>query len=191
MSAPLLKKDIYYTYEDFLTWDTEERYEIIDGVAYAMATPSAYHQRILINLAVQFEQYLKNKKCQLYVAPFAVVLKTENKNENVVQPDLFVICDKSKLSKNSYNGPPELIIEILSPSTASYDCIIKKQLYLEAKVPEYWIVDPNAHAIYLLSLENDNYDYKLYEKNSVLESNIFNGCTIKLEDIFEDDITEE
>ena len=188
MIQPKLTKEQIYTYEDYLTWDDDVRYELIDGVAYALASPSSYHQRILINLTVQLESFLKGKKCKLFVAPFDVKLESESSKDTVVQPDLLVICDKTKIAKNSYNGIPDLVIEILSPSTASYDCIKKLHCYQQAKVPEYWIVDPHIQKVYVFSLENDSYVDKVYEKTEALESKILQGCHVILEDIFEDDV---
>ena len=190
MSQPLLKNEKYYTYEDFLSWDTEERIEIIDGVTFAFAAPLIKHQRVSMKLIKHLESFLDGKKCELFHAPTNVKIKVESMKDNVVQPDLFIVCDKTKFTDHAYNGVPELIIEILSPSTASYDCIKKMQLYLKAEVPEYWIVDPETHRIYVFNIENDKYVDIVYEKNNILESNIFSGCTIKLSDIFEEDYME-
>jgi Uma2 family endonuclease len=135
-----------YTYEDYLQWDNNERWELIEGEVYDMSpAPSYEHQNIAWEIAGQIRNYLiKNKKkCKGGFAPFDVTfpegVKDNNKIIDVVQPDISVICETSKIDEKGCHGAPDFIIEILSPSTASKDTIIKKELYEKNGVKEYWI----------------------------------------------------
>ena len=137
-----------YTYGDYLTWCDEERWELIDGVPYNMTpAPSRAHQGISVELARQMANYLVGKTCRIYTAPFDVRLpKGEEKDERiktVVQPDLLVVCDESKLDDRGCKGAPDLIVEILSPHTAVKDMKTKRDLYERVGVEEYWLIDPN------------------------------------------------
>ena len=128
MEAKYMKVEKEYTYADYLTWDENERYEIIDGVPRMQATPSRLHQKISVKLTALFYNYLNGKSCEVYHAPFSVVLETGKSNidiKNVFEPDLFVVCNKSKLNDKGCIGAPDLIIEILSTSNAKNDRITK------------------------------------------------------------------
>lgn len=124
MPLPLIKKAAQkYTWSDYLTWPAEERWEIIDGVAYNMTpAPSVRHQTVAAKLVSQLEQKLKNKRCKPFIAPVDVVLS----EYDIVQPDVFVVCDKSKITEANIQGAPDLVIEILSPATAIKDLREKK-----------------------------------------------------------------
>ncbi|MDR0310315.1 MAG: Uma2 family endonuclease, partial [Acidobacteriota bacterium] len=112
-----LQKDERYTYADYASWDTEERYELIDGVPYLMSpAPLRKHQSILFELSGQFRNFLKGKPCKAFAAPFDVRLNADTYDDTVVQPDLVVICDKLKLDAKGCVGAPDMVIEILSPS---------------------------------------------------------------------------
>ena len=147
MGPVALKLEERFTYGDYVTWDDDERWELIDGVPYNMSpAPRARHQQILVDLIRQFASWLKDKPCQVYAAPFDVRLPEANESddlvETVVQPDLVVICDKGKLDEAGCRGAPDLVVEILSSSTAQKDLKIKFARYERAGVREYWIVDP-------------------------------------------------
>ena len=136
-----------YSYADYLTWDEGERFELIDGEVFNMApAPSRRHQQVLRELSTAFTVFLREKECEVLFAPFDVRLLVENKQEdvinNVVQPDLSIVCDKEKLDDKGCNGAPDMIIEILSPSSVKLDRWKKFQLYEKAEVKEYWLVDP-------------------------------------------------
>ncbi len=138
MNNPARKIDTKYSYADYLTWNDEGRWEIIDGVAYSLASPYDIHQEILGELFAEFRNYLKGKKCRAYVAPFDVSLPSEKQDGNdkiydVVQPDIIIVCDKEKISRKGCKGSPEIVIEIFSPSTASKDCLRKRILYEKIK----------------------------------------------------------
>ena len=143
-----------WTYADYLTWDDGQRWELIEGEAYLLQGPVGLapaplrkHQQMSLALAAQFYLFLKGKPCKVYGAPFDVRLSemsdaSDNYVETVVQPDLLVVCDKAKLDDRGCNGAPDLVIEILSPSTATVDFKIKFDLYQRFGVLEYWIIHP-------------------------------------------------
>ncbi|MHB8057961.1 MAG: Uma2 family endonuclease [Desulfuromonadaceae bacterium] len=134
-----------YYYSDYLTWNDGERWELIDGVAYSMSpAPGRRHQEISGELFRQLANYLKGKQCKVYDAPFDVRLSdqvdaSDNYIETVVQPDILVVCDRTKLDEKGCNGAPDLIIEITSPSTAKHDLGTKFDLYQKHAIQEYWI----------------------------------------------------
>ena len=132
------QKDERYTYLDYYSWDDGERWELIDGVAYAMSpAPAPKHQTISRELLVQIANFLKGKPYEVFHAPFDVRLNADSDDDTVMQPDIFVVCDKSKIDDKGCNGAPDMIIEILSPSTAKRDIVLKFNAYLQAGVREY------------------------------------------------------
>jgi Uma2 family endonuclease len=137
----------YYTYADYSEWDTDKRYEIIDGEAYMMGAPTVLHQTISRELLLQFGNFLKGKPCQVFAAPLDVRLFPEDdeSDDTIVQPDLLVVCDQSKLADGrSCRGAPDLVIEILSPSNSGGFMLLKFNKYLGAGVREYWLIDPES-----------------------------------------------
>ena len=174
-----------YTYADYCTWDDSERWELIDGVPYAMApAPTWQHQGISVVLSGQLREFLKGKPCNVFTAPFDVRLNANDEDDTVVQPDLVVICDRSKLSGTGCIGAPDLVIEILSPSTARHDKWIKLQQYQLAGVREYWIVDPDSQTVSAHLLENGKYTVAAYGDSAPVT--VLPGCEINLEDVFAD-----
>jgi Uma2 family endonuclease len=181
MSNLAYELDTLYTYEDYLYWDVSERYEIIDGVAYAMASPTATHQRILRELFVLIYDFLKDKPCEVFAAPFDVRLfpEEDNSDTTVVQPDILVICDPSKLSDGkACKGAPNLVIEILSASSVIMDRKVKAEKYRNAGVPEYWIVNADSLEILLNLLEGGRYTAKVYKDR--VPSSVLPGMVIDL-----------
>ena len=147
MSLPQPQTPHRFTYADYLTWPEGERWELIDGVAYAMApAPTRVHQKLLLALARQVADALEGSTCEVYIAPFDVRLpKGEEADEavdTVVQPDLVVICDPAKLDDRGCRGAPDWIVEVLSPSSARHDLIRKRALYERVGVREVWFVHP-------------------------------------------------
>ena len=137
---PLAQAKIY-TEEDYYNLPENVRAELIEGkLIYNQAAPSRIHQAILMELSGTIRDYLKSKSgtCRVYPAPFAVKLMENRKT--IVEPDISVICDKSKLTDRGCTGAPDWIIEIVSPSNSSHDYILKLNLYANAGVREYWIV---------------------------------------------------
>jgi Uma2 family endonuclease len=149
-----------YTYGDYLKWDNGERWELIDGVAYDMTpAPLRIHQEISRELLLQIGNYLRDKSCKLYAAPFDVRLpegdETDEAVTTVVQPDLVIVCDHSKLDDKGCKGSPDLIVEILSPATARKDLKEKFVRYERSGVKEYWIVDPASKTVTVFRLSFD------------------------------------
>jgi len=180
-----LKQNEYYTYSDYLNWETEQRYELIDGVPYLMSpAPSWIHQKIRKELIRQFANFLLGKTCDVFAAPFDVRLNADKNDDTVVQPDLVIVCDKSKLVKTGYMGVPKMVIEILSPSTVRHDRLLKFNKYLEAGVSEYWIVDPESKTVSVHLLENGKYITNSYSDMDVISVSVLDGCEINMPDVF-------
>ncbi len=197
MGEPAKKLDKVYTYADYLTWDDDERWEIIEGVAYKMVfgmspAPSRFHQDILGELHLQIGSFLMDKQCKVYISPFDVSLpeadKADNEIKTVVQPDIAVICDESKLTEKGCTGAPDLIIEILSPSSASRDLIVKQKLYEKHKVKVYWIVDPTHKTVMIFKIEdNDQYGKpEIYASEDKINVELLEGLTIDLTKVFKE-----
>ena len=148
-----------YTYADYLLWKFKERVEIIRGKIMAMSpAPARIHQKISMKLTAKFIPIFHGHRCELYAAPFDVRFTDENGNiKNVVQPDLCVICDKSKLDERGCLGAPDLVVEILSPGNSKREMKDKFELYQEQGVREYWLVDPANQTIFIYVLENGKY----------------------------------
>lgn len=185
MSAKENKKT--YTYSDYLTWPDNERYELIDGVPYVMSPdPSRIHQEVIGELHLQIGNYLRGKGCRVYVAPFDVVLIDENNNaessNNVVQPDITIICDKEKLNDKGCIGSPDMVVEVVSPSTASQDYVKKLNLYEKYLIKEYWIINTQNKNVFIYKLD-DNKQYsevKVYGIKDKIPVGIFKDLIIDL-----------
>ena len=175
-----------YTYKDYIKWRGEIRYELIGGVAYAMASPSPAHQRISMELSRQLSNFLRGKTCKVFHAPLDVRLNADSFDDIVVQPDILVVCDKSKIDSRSVKGAPDFIIEILSPYNTRHDTVRKARLYRMAGVREYWIIDPNAKTVLAYILENGRYTVGDYGDGDVVPVHTLNGCEINLSEVFYD-----
>ena len=148
-----------YTYRDYLKWDDGERWELIDGVPYNMSpAPNRRHQDTSGELFRQFATYLLEKQCKVYIAPFDVRFVDTNDTvaddyiDTVVQPDIVVVCDHEKLDDRGCKGSPDLIVEILSPSTTRMDMTVKFELYQRFGVKEYWIVHSQDRTVLVFKL---------------------------------------
>lgn len=180
-----------YTFADVLAWDDGERAELIDGEVFLMApAPSRVHQGISMELSRQFANYLEGKRCQAYAAPFDVRLfekdgDTPENVDTVVEPDLVVICDRSKLDNHGCKGAPDLVVEILSPSTQRHDRLVKLGLYQRAGVREYWIVSPDDQTVQVFTLTDGLLlPHEVYDRQGVAKVNVLDGCFIELEKVF-------
>ncbi|MCH8555072.1 MAG: Uma2 family endonuclease [Schleiferiaceae bacterium] len=152
-----------YTYTDYLTWRLNERVELIKGWLYKMSpAPRRVHQKIEGYLFYEFFGFFKNSPCEVYQSPFDVRLKKHkdpgDEIDTVVQPDICVVCDPSKLDDAGCLGAPDLIVEVLSESTAKKDYNEKFNLYEENGVKEYWIADPANKSIEIFSLIDEKYE---------------------------------
>ena len=184
-----------YTYADYLTWLDDKRRELIDGFIHLMSAPVRRHAGVSVVLSAIIRTFLKKKKgkCRIYHAPFDVRLpingtKDDDKIYDVVQPDICVVCDMTKLDERGCIGAPDLIVEVLSPSTFKYDWNYKFNLYEKAGVREYWIVDPKAKTAHIFLLQPDGrYNMgTLYEDGEKAPVSIMEGLTIELNEIFEE-----
>ena len=173
-----------FTYTDYCTWGDDERFELIDGVPYAMSAPSQAHQEISMQLSRLIGNFLVGKPCKVFAAPFDVRLNFDTRDDIVVQPDLLVVCDKSKLDGKSCVGAPDMVIEILSPSTAVLDKFLKFNRYLQVGVREYWIVDPDSKTVSVYILENDKYTAQAFCSEDTVPVYVLEGCIIKLQEVF-------
>ena len=179
-----------YTFADALTWGENERIEIIDGEAFMMAPPSRIHQKVSVAITSQLYNFREGKKCEVYPAPFGVRLFEEDGDspddvDTMVEPDISVVCDKSKLDKHGCKGAPDLVIEILSPSTLRHDRFVKLGLYQRAEVREYWIVEPETQTVQVYTLENGILQPSaFYGPSDVAKVNVLEGCFIDLGKVF-------
>lgn len=191
---PQPKENEHFTYADYLAQnENSERMEIINGEVYMMASPTPAHQSVSMEISRQLANFLEGKSCKVFSAPFDVRLfeKDDDKPEDVdtvIQPDIMVVCDKNKLDKHGCKGAPNLVIEILSPSTYQRDCLIKFNLCLRAKVPEFWLVDPEEKTVRVCLLGSDGlYDVsKAYKANDIVKVHVLEGCFIELSKVFAD-----
>jgi len=178
-------EDMRYTYADYASWDDDIRYELIDGIPYVMFAPSTAHQSILMDLSRQFAGFLKGKPCRVFAAPYDVCLSgLGDEDDTVVQPDILVVCDESKIDDKRCNGAPDMTIEILSPSTSKRDLLTKLIKYQNAGVREYWIVDPDEEAVKVHILENGLYVISSYESTETVAVSVLDGCKIALPEVF-------
>ena len=154
-----------YTYADYLLWRFKEQVELLRGKLFKMSpAPREIHQRVLNEINFELMSFFRNKTCRVYPAPFDVRIPakgakgmTDNQIYTIVQPDLCVVCDLEKIDGRGCVGAPDLVVEILSPSNSRKDLKDKYEIYQEADVPEYWIVDADDKAIYRYVLEGDTY----------------------------------
>ena len=174
-----------YTYSDYLEWDDDTRWELIDGIPYAMAAPLISHQSASTNITVQIGQFLRGKSCKVSHSPTDVRLNADKLDNTVVQPDLLVVCDKTKLDDGkAVNGAPDMTVEVLSPSSASHDMVRKFGLYLKAGVREYWIVDPVTKSIIVNVLSEGTYISKAYSETDKVPISALEGCVVDLQEVF-------
>jgi Uma2 family endonuclease len=193
IELPLPKKKQDYTYADYLSWPEDIRAEIIDGTVYMKAAPTRIHQKISIELSRQIANYLVGKDCEVYPAPFTVVLdlddeiNQEENSKNVVEPDISIICDLSLLDDAGCKGAPDMIIEIISPSTGKNDKLEKFNKYEQAGVKEYWIVEPHERVVSIFTLQDSMRFGRpdVYAGEDKVKVSIFHDLTIELDKVFD------
>jgi Uma2 family endonuclease len=184
-----------YSYADYLTWQFSDRVELIKGWIHKMSpAPKRRHQRVSINLTFELLTYLNKCNCQVYEAPFDVRLK-KNKGsdfevDTVVQPDISVFCDLSKLDDRGAIDAPDMVIEITSVSTMKKDYNEKFNLYEENGVQEYWIVNPDSNSMELFSLQSNKLIsmgvFSIADGATSVNSVLFPDLNIELVQIFKD-----
>ena len=188
MALPARKE--LYTFADCLAWEEKERIEIISGEAFMMAAPTRQHQEISGELFRQLANFLEGKKCRVYHPPFGVRLfeKAGDAPEDVdtvVEPDITVVCDNGKLDRYGCRGAPDMVIEILSPASLRHDRLVKLNLYQQAGVREYWIVDPQNRAVQVFLQDGGSLrPHEDYGRKDIAKVNVLDGCFIELAKVF-------
>jgi Uma2 family endonuclease len=180
----------YYTYQDYMSWKFNERVELFLGRVFKMSpAPNVKHQEVSGHVFSEFYQFIGRKECKVFSAPFDVrlpVSQNEGQSDTVVQPDIVVICDLSKLDEHGCNGAPDIVVEILSQGNSRKELKDKFALYEASKVPEYWIIDPSNEDIIIYSL-NENECYtgsKPYVSGDLAESQIIVGLRLDVGEVF-------
>ncbi len=184
-----------YTYADYLTWVFDDRVELFKGWVKKMSpAPNMSHQRVSWNMSAEIAQYLKNVTCSAFTAPFDVrligTLRSKDVRDpasiyTVVQPDICVICDRSKLDEKGCLGAPDWIIEIVSPGNTKKEIDDKFEIYKENGVREYWIVQPTDETITVFDLADEKYAFrKIYNNVDEASVGIFPGFEIDLKEVF-------
>lgn len=178
-------KKVNYTIEDIYDLPDGQRAELIDGELYMMSPPGRIHQKLVHQIAVSVENYIKSNHgdCEVYPAPFAVFLNADA--HTYVEPDLSIICDKKKLDDRGCNGAPDWVIEIVSPSSQRMDCLTKLFKYRDAGVGEYWIVNPMRKIVqtYSFSFEEEEEDFGEFSFEEDIPVRIFEGWSINIAEL--------
>lgn len=188
--------DKKYDYSDYILWKFKERVELLKGRLFPMAAPSIEHQIISGNLYLTLGNFLHKHECHLFHAPIDVRLPlpshrvTKDKIDTVVQPDLCVVCDKSKLDKQTCIGAPDLVVEILSPGNSKREMKEKFDLYEEAGVLEYWIIEPANKFVFVYILEEKTGKYvqkytPVLTEDETFESTVLEGLKVELKEVFD------
>ena len=180
-----------YSYADYMQWKFKERLELFRGKIYKMGAPNTLHQVVAGNLYGEMRNYLKGKSCQVFIAPFDIRLPIKNKKKDneittVVQPDVCIVCDPSKVDERGVCGAPDLVIEILSPGNSQKEVRNKYELYEEAGVKEYWVISPTEQnlVVFLLTAEGKFGNGKMYTSGDNLETAVVPGFAIDVTEIF-------
>ncbi len=184
-----------YTYADYLTWAFDERLELIKGWIYKMSpAPKRKHQKVSFKLLMSFGNYFNSNCCEVYEAPFDVRLKknkgSDSEVDTVVQPDISVFCDLSKLDDRGAIDAPDLVVEITSDSTMKKDYNEKFNIYEENDVQEYWIVNPDSHSMEIFARKEDKFEsigvFNIHDGATEVTSIMFPDLTVNLIEIFKD-----
>ena len=177
-----------YTYAEYLLWKFEERVELLKGKLFKMSAPSPAHQVVQSNLNIELGLYFRNQKCQIYPAPFDVRLPAKGETgdaiHTVVQPDLCVVCDRTKIDSKGCIGAPDLVIEIISPGNSKKELKQKFKLYEEAGVREYWVIHPSEEYVIVNVLENNHYKTLSPIVDDEVHSVIFPTLKVHTKEIF-------
>ncbi|MDR0865384.1 MAG: Uma2 family endonuclease [Candidatus Symbiothrix sp.] len=186
---------IRYSYADYLTWLDDKRREIIDGIVHLMTAARTRHAKLSYRCIMKLGYFVEKRKgsCQIFPAPFDVRfpknnITDDNKIYTVLQPDIVVVCDPSKIDEKGCIGAPDIVVEILSKSTARYDMTTKFQVYQEAGVREYWTVHQKKQQVTIYALQTDGlYDEGVvFQEGDKLSSNVLKGLRIDINELFKD-----
>lgn len=190
MGHPAFRQDQRYNLVDYLSWDNDERWELIDGYPYALAAPGTAHQKVAGRIYSQIESYLENQPCEVFIAPFDVIfdpvhVKDEEK-KNVVQPDVTIVCDEKKITSRGCEGVPDMVVEVLSPGTWKRDLNDKFNLYQFSGIKEYWVVSPaDASIVVYVRNESGRFQQKgIYNKEDAIQLEVLPNLKIDLKRIF-------
>lgn len=181
-----------HTYGEIQTWSDDTRWEIIDGQAYAMAAPTRQHQNVVTRLLLQLVPYFDQRGCQVVPAPFDVRLarseEPDDDIQTVVQPDIVVVCDLGKLDDRGCRGAPDLVIEVVSPSTAGRDQVTKRALYESHGVRQYWLVHPTDRVVTIYRLQGEgNFAIpEIFEAYGIVAMQGHEGLQINWDQVFID-----
>lgn len=189
-----IDQSLTYSYAHYLNWLFEERTELIKGKIFKMSPgPARLHQKVLTNIIRDFSAFLYRKPCDVYVAPFDVRFYRGSKADKdiytVLQPDLCVVCDKSKLDDRGCLGDPDLVVEILSPGNNKKELLNKYKVYEEFGVREYWVISPSEQTVLIYTLHNQTHKYypsKLFTLSEEVTSSVLPGFTLSIDAVFED-----
>ena len=193
-----LNPSIRYTYAEYLTWADNKRRELFDGIVQLMSAPHIIHSIVTAGIFGRMWSYVKKRKgvCKIFHSPIDVRLPKNRETDDskiytVVQPDIVVVCDPSKIDKKGIIGAPDLVVEVQSPSTAKLVMGKKFDLYEEAGVKEYWVVYPNAGLTVFLLQDNGKYDNGttydvVYTPDAKVPVHTIEGLEIELKELFED-----
>ena len=181
-----------YTYADYLTWDLKERVELLKGKIFKMSPPpNRMHQKIVSEIFNPLFNFLEKKQCVVYPSPFDVRFPGKSKKDEdittVLQPDICVICDQSKLDDRGCNGAPDIVVEILSPSNNKKEIKNKFEIYESSGVMEYWIVSPQDKTFLAYTLgEDGKYTPSRLLAEGFYESRVLTGFALDLDKVFKD-----
>lgn len=171
------------TYEDYCSWGDDARWEIIDGEPYAMSpAPRTIHQRLVTRLSGVIAPCLGKSRCEAFVSPIDVKLS----ESDIVQPDVIVVCNPDQVTDRFIEGPPTLVVEVLSPSTLRHDRVRKLNLYARFGVPEFWLVTPEPAMVEVLKLGDDG-SYRVaatHTDRDTLRSPTLTGVSFELSEVF-------
>ena len=178
--------DQTFTLSEYLALPENERMEILEGMPYLLASPSDRHQDCAGAIYAELRMFLREKPCQARIAPLDVFLdEVDERKPTVVQPDVFVVCDRKKLDDRGCHGAPDLIIEVLSPGTRQHDQVRKMNLYRRYGVREYWTVEAELGTVLQYVLDDKGYRLAgAYEKGDKVPVQVLEGYTIDLDEIF-------
>ncbi len=183
MSGMPITKSERYTWDDYRSWDDDQRYEIIGGELFNMTpAPRVQHQRVCGSLFSALHEHFAGRKCSPLVSPIDLKLS----EQDTVQPDIVVVCDPSQIKDTHIEGPPRLVIEIASPSTLRHDRVRKFTLYQSMGVAEYWLVTPYPSLIEIFVLSDTRFQLATgYEAHQTLSSPTFPDLSLELAPIFD------
>lgn len=193
LSFAEIDPSLTYSYAHYLTWLFDDRVELIEGQIFKMRpAPAPYHQQISVHLASFLFNFLKGKPCKVYTAPFDVRFPKESKADKdiytVLQPDICVICDPSKIDNRGCIGAPDIVVEILSPGNNKTELLHKYNVYEEFGVKEYWVLSPAEKTFLKYTLdEGGKYQpSKLFTLSEKVYSEVLPGFELDLDEVFED-----